>query len=146
MYAFHFPTDVSSPGGCDSECCERGGWCGDAAFDTCDGRWDYSVRCNPSYRTCCLPNEPTVPTEPPTTTLPNTGPSTTKPPFNPEGMLTRKQTLLSMDNYIIQICSGITLGRVLNGELYAQGLQKLIYLHLSTDCVMKISVHSLGDE
>ena len=34
----------------------------------------------------------------------------------------------------IQICSGITRGRVLNGELYAQRLQKLIYLHLSKDC------------
>ena len=45
---------------------------------------------------------------------------------------------------IIQICSGITRGRVLNGELYAQRLQKLIYLHLSTDCFMKISVHSSG--
>ena len=32
--------------------------------------------------------------------------------------------------YMIQVCSGITGGRVLNGELYAQGLQKLIYLHL----------------
>ena len=28
--------------------------------------------------------------------------------------------------YIIQICSGITRGRVLNEELYAQRLQKLI--------------------
>ena len=32
--------------------------------------------------------------------------------------------------YIIQICSGITRDRVLNGELYAPRLQKLIYLHL----------------
>ena len=40
---------------------------------------------------------------------------------------------------IIQICSGITRGRVLDGELYAQRLQKLIYLHLSTDCFMKVS-------
>ena len=32
---------------------------------------------------------------------------------------------------IIQICSGITHGRVLNGELYAQRLQKLIYLCLT---------------
>ena len=31
---------------------------------------------------------------------------------------------------IIQICSGITRGRVLNGEIYAQRLQKLIYLHV----------------
>ena len=31
--------------------------------------------------------------------------------------------------HIIQMCSGITCGRVLNGELYAQRCQKLIYLH-----------------
>ena len=31
---------------------------------------------------------------------------------------------------IIQIYSGITRGRVLNGDLYAQRLQKLIYLVL----------------
>ena len=43
-------------------------------------------------------------------------------------------------HYIIQICSGITPGRVLNGELYALRLQKLIYLHLSADCFMKQSV------
>ena len=30
-------------------------------------------------------------------------------------------------------------GRVLNGELYGQRLQKLIYLNLFTDCFMKIS-------
>ena len=41
--------------------------------------------------------------------------------------------------HIIQMCSGITCGRVLNGELYAQRFQKLIYLHLFTDCFMKIS-------
>ena len=35
--------------------------------------------------------------------------------------------------------SGITHSRVLNGELYAQIFQKLIYLHLFTDCFMKIS-------
>ena len=29
--------------------------------------------------------------------------------------------------HIIQICSGITCGRVLNGEFYAQRLQKLDY-------------------
>ena len=45
-------------------------------------------------------------------------------------------------NYIIQICSGITRGRVFNGELYAQRLQKLICLHLSTDLFMEISLHS----
>ena len=38
--------------------------------------------------------------------------------------------------------SGITRGRVLNGELYAQKLQNLIYLHLFTDCFMKISLQS----
>ena len=35
---------------------------------------------------------------------------------------------------IIQICSRITRGGVLNGELYVQRFQKLIYLHLFTDC------------
>ena len=40
---------------------------------------------------------------------------------------------------IIQMCSGITRGGVLNEELYAQRFQTLIYLHLFTDCVMKIS-------
>ena len=35
---------------------------------------------------------------------------------------------------IIQLCSGIISGRVLNGELYAQRLQKLISLPLFTDC------------
>ena len=44
--------------------------------------------------------------------------------------------------YIIQICSGITRDRVLNGELYSQRLQKLVYLHLFTDCFMKISLQS----
>ena len=42
----------------------------------------------------------------------------------------------------MQISSGITRGRVLNGELYVQRLQKLIYLCLFTDCVMKISLQS----
>ena len=42
---------------------------------------------------------------------------------------------------MIQICSGITRGRVLNGELYTQRLQKLMYPCLSTDCFMKISLH-----
>ena len=32
------------------------------------------------------------------------------------------------------MCSGTTRGRVLNGEFYAQRFQKLIYLHLFTDC------------
>ena len=41
-----------------------------------------------------------------------------------------------------QTCSGITSGRVLSGELYAQRLQKLVYLHLLTGCFMKISLQS----
>ena len=45
--------------------------------------------------------------------------------------------------HLIQLCSGITRGRVLNGELDAKKNQKLIYLHLSTDCFMKISLQSL---
>ena len=43
---------------------------------------------------------------------------------------------------VIQIYSGIIRGRVLNVELYAQKLQKLIYLYLFTDCFMKISLQS----
>ena len=43
---------------------------------------------------------------------------------------------------MIQVCSGITSGRVLNGELYAQILHKLIYLYLLTGCFMKISLQS----
>ena len=39
-------------------------------------------------------------------------------------------------------CSGITRGRELNGELYAQRLQKLIYLHLFPDCFMEIFLQS----
>ena len=35
---------------------------------------------------------------------------------------------------------------MLNENLYAQRLQKLIYLHLPTDCFMKISLHSTGEE
>ena len=41
---------------------------------------------------------------------------------------------------MIQIYSGITSGRVRNGELYAQISQKLSYLHLLTGCFMKISL------
>ena len=44
---------------------------------------------------------------------------------------------------MIQMCSGIMHGRMLNGERYAQRFQKLIYLHLFTDCFMKISLQSL---
>ena len=40
------------------------------------------------------------------------------------------------------MCSGITCGSMLNGEVYAQRFQKLIYLHLLTDCFMKISLQS----
>ena len=48
-----------------------------------------------------------------------------------------------MDYYhSIHICAGITLGRVPTRDLYAQQLQKLIYLHLCTDCFMKISLQS----
>ena len=43
---------------------------------------------------------------------------------------------------IIQIYSGITRGIVLNGERYAQRLEKLIYLYLFTDCSMPISSQS----
>ena len=43
---------------------------------------------------------------------------------------------------MIQICSGITSGRVLNGELYAQRLQKLIYLHLLTGCFYSLVINS----
>ena len=46
--------------------------------------------------------------------------------------------------YIIQLCSGIPRGRVLNKELYVQRLQKLIYLHLVTDCFMKIFLQIIG--
>ena len=38
--------------------------------------------------------------------------------------------------HIIEMCSGITHGRVLNDELYAQRFQKLIYVHLFTYCFM----------
>ena len=48
----------------------------------------------------------------------------------------------SFQYHIIQNCSGITHGRVLNRHLYAQRLQKLIYLHLFTDRFMKISLQS----
>ena len=37
-----------------------------------------------------------------------------------------------------QMCSGITRGRVLHGELYAQRFPKLIHLHLFTDYVSSI--------
>ena len=46
--------------------------------------------------------------------------------------------------HTIQIYSGITRGRVLNGELYTQRLHKVIYLCLSTKCFMKISFYISG--
>ena len=52
--------------------------------------------------------------------------------------------IYTVTNHIVLICSGITRCRVLNVELYAQRLQKLIYLHLFTDCFMKISIQSMG--
>ena len=39
---------------------------------------------------------------------------------------------------IIQLRSTITAGRVLSGELYAQTFRNGIYLHLFTDCFMKV--------
>ena len=39
---------------------------------------------------------------------------------------------------VIQMCSGITRGSVLNAELYALRFQKLIDVHLFADCFMKI--------
>ena len=47
---------------------------------------------------------------------------------------------LHSTNYIglIQFYSAITSYRVLNGELYAQKLQKLFFLQLYTDCFMKM--------
>ena len=38
-------------------------------------------------------------------------------------------------DHIIQMCSGITHGRVLNGEIHAQRFQRLIYPHLFKDTV-----------
>ena len=44
-------------------------------------------------------------------------------------------------NHIIQIYSGIPRGRVFDGELLYTIFEKLICLHLPTDCFMKISLH-----
>ena len=67
------------------------------------------------------------------------------------------QRLKKLVHHIIQIYSGITSGRVLDGELlYTEILEvnlfafaltcrisvKLIYLHLFTDCLMKVSLQS----
>ena len=40
--------------------------------------------------------------------------------------------LYKTESYKIQMCSGITYGRVLNGELCAQSFQKLICSYLQT--------------
>ena len=42
--------------GCSSDCCKYGGECGSAAFDECDGTWNYDIGCDPFYDTCCLPS------------------------------------------------------------------------------------------
>ena len=54
-------------------------------------------------------------------------------------------TVIRSKSYTIPVCSGITRGRVINGELYAKRLQKLIYLHLFTDCFMKIYLQVADD-
>jgi len=46
---------------CSSDCCLVGGTCGDAVFESCNGRWDYRTSCSPSYHVCCLPSDPTLP-------------------------------------------------------------------------------------
>ena len=53
-------------------------------------------------------------------------------------MLCVERTHKYTRKHIIQICSGITSGRVFNGKLYAQILQTLSYLHLLTGCFLKI--------
>ena len=60
-----------------------------------------------------------------------------------EALFHKDYTSIHNLNYIIQICSGITRGRVLNGEPYAQRLQKLFYMHWPTDCFMKLSLQSI---
>ena len=55
-------------------------------------------------------------------------------------------SLLMINNLLnptIQMYSGITCSRVPNGEFYAQRFQKLISLHLLTNCFIKISPRSL---
>ena len=59
-------------------------------------------------------------------------------------MYTQSSSSSANKEVIIHICSRITRARVLNGELYAKRLHKLIYLHLSTDSFMKISLQSTG--
>ena len=53
-------------------------------------------------------------------------------------MCARVWAINELGCYIIQLCSGITHGRVLNGKLYAQRFLTLINLHLFADCVMRI--------
>ena len=53
--------------------------------------------------------------------------------------LTIKSIYLSNYKITIQNCAGITGVRVLNEDFYAQILQMLIYLHLLTGCLMKMS-------
>ena len=45
-------------------------------------------------------------------------------------------------NDAVKIHSGITHGKVLNGEDYAHRIQKLIYVHLLIELLPKVSVHS----
>ena len=53
-------------------------------------------------------------------------------------------SIVTYKYYIIQIYSGITCGRVLSGELYAQILQKLIFPYFSTACFVEFSLLSSG--
>ena len=53
-------------------------------------------------------------------------------------------TSIYLKQHIIQIYSGITCGRVLNGECYTQRLHKLIFLYLSTGCFVEFSLLSSG--
>ena len=54
-------------------------------------------------------------------------------------MLSVQRNTTGLFIYIFIICIiRITRGRLLNGELYAQRLQKLIYLPLSADCFTRI--------
>ena len=45
-------------------------------------------------------------------------------------------------SYLSNLFWNLVVARVLNGELYAQRLHKLIYLNLFTDCFTNISLHS----
>ena len=44
----------------------------------------------------------------------------------------------------IHVYSGITSGRVLDGELLYTKIMEVIFLHLPTACSMKISLQSTG--